>query len=258
MTTLDLPHIAGAFGAALLAGSINSVAGGGTLISFPVLVFLGLPPVIANATNTIGIWPGSLGSLYGFRREFARIPRLMWWLLVPGAIGGIIGAVLLRVTPPHLFERLVPWLLFFATFLFIVQAPIQKRLRSVEAARHGGPGWMTVALVCQLALAIYGGYFGAGMSIMLLSVLALIGMTDILEMSAMTSFLSLMINGVAGTYFALSGLVSWPYVFAMAAGAVVGGYGAAGIARRIGKVLVRRFVILVGVTITVVMFFKVL
>lgn len=258
MTTLDFPRAAGAFGAAFLAGSINSVAGGGTLISFPVLVFLGLPPVIANATNTVGIWPGAVGSIFGFRRELAQVPRRMRWLLIPAAIGGIIGAVLLRVTPPHVFDRLVPWLIFFATLLFIVQQPIQRRLRSVEAAEHGGPGWMTVALLAQFALAIYGGYFGAGMSIMLLSVLALIGMTDILEMSAMTSLLGLAVNGVAGIYFAVAGLVAWPYVLAMVLGAMTGGYGAAGVARRIGKVVVRRFVILVGLVITGVMFIRLL
>lgn len=257
LASLDFTHAAGAFAAAFIAGAINSVAGGGTMVSFPVLVGLGLPPVIANATNTVGIWPGSLGSIYGFRRELAKVPRLMRWLLIPAAVGSILGAYLLRHTPPSLFDRLVPVLLFFATFLFIIQAPVQRRLRSVEAAQHGGPRWMTVAVLCQFAVAVYGGYFGAGMSIMMLSVLALLGMTDILEMSAMTSLLSLCINGVAGVYFALSGLVSWPYVAAMAIGAISGGYGAAGFARKIGKVAIRRFVIVVGLSITVVMAIKV-
>lgn len=257
MVELNLARAAGAFGAAFLAGAINSVAGGGTMISFPVLVFLGLPPIMANATNTVGIWPGSLGSVYGFRPELKRVPRFMRWLLLPAAAGGLIGAILLRVTPPRLFDHLVPWLLFFATVLFMIQAPIQRRLRSVEAAEHGGAGWRTLAILAQLAVAIYGGYFGAGMSIMMLSILALIGMTDILEMNGMTSLLSLAINGVAGLFFAFAGLVAWPFVLAMAAGATAGGYGAAGLARRIGKVMVRRFVIAMGLTIAVIMFIKV-
>lgn len=257
LPSLDLSHAAGAFGAAFIAGAINSVAGGGTMISFPVLVALGLPPVIANATNTVGIWPGSLGSVYGFRQELGRVPRRMRWLLIPAAIGSIIGAYLLRHTPAQLFDHLVPVLLFFATFLFMIQAPVQRRLKSVEAAAHGGSRWMTIAVLCQLAVAVYGGYFGAGMSIMMLSVLSLIGMTDILEMSGMTSLLSLCINGIAGVYFAVSGLVSWPYVAAMAVGAIAGGYGAAGLARKIGKQMIRRFVILVGISITIWMAIKV-
>ena len=167
-----------------------------------------------------------------------------------------MGAVLLRLTPSAMFDRLVPWLIFFATALFILKGPIQRRLQSVEAARRAGSGWMAVAVFTQLLVAVYGGYFGAGMSIMMLSILALLGMTDILEMNAMTSLLALVINGVAGVLFAQAGLVFWPYALAMVFGAVIGGYGAAGVARKIGKKAVGNFVILVGLTMTVVMFFR--
>jgi hypothetical protein len=226
------------------------------MITFPVLIALGLPPIIANTTNTVGIWPGSAGSIWGFRREFARIPVVMRWLLIPACIGGAGGAMLLRLTPPGIFDRMVPWLILFATVLFILQAPIQKKLKSVEAANKAGSGWMAVAIFAQFAVAIYGGYFGAGMSIMMLSILGIIGMTDILEMSAMTSLLALCINGVAGLIFAQGGLVFWPYALAMAVGAVGGGYGAAGVARRIGRTAVRRFVIFVGLSIAVAMFVR--
>jgi len=257
MPAPDFLHLGLAFLAALLAGAINSVAGGGTMISFPVLVALGLPPVIANATNTVGIWPGSVGSIWGFRRELARIPRAMRWLIIPALAGGAAGAMLLRLTPPGVFERLVPWLILFATLLFILREPIQRRLRTVDGAVHAGPRWMALAITAQVAVAVYGGYFGAGMSIMMLSILGVIGMTDILEMSAMTSLLALMINGVAGLIFAQAGLVAWPYALAMAVGAVAGGYGAAGIARRVSKKLVQRFVIFIGLTITAVMFVRI-
>ena len=258
-----MPAIAGshlfyAFLAAFVAGGINSVAGGGTMVSFPALVALGLPPIVANATNTVGIWPGSLGSIWGFRREFARIPKVMRWLLVPAVVGGAAGAMLLRMTPPGIFDRLIPWLILFATLLFILQAPIQRMLQTAEAARKAGPGWMAVAMSAQVAVAVYGGYFGAGMSIMMLSILGIIGMTDILEMSAMTSLLSLAINGVAGLLFAQAGLVAWPYALSMAFGAIAGGYGAAGVARRIGRMAIRRFVIVVGLSIAVAMFVRVL
>lgn len=249
-------HLLLAFAGAFIAGAINSVAGGGTMISFPILLALGLPPVVANATNTVGIWPGSLGSIWGFRRELTRIPKLMRWLLVPAVLGGALGALLLRMTPESLFERSVPWLILFATVLFTIQAPVQKALKSAEASRRGGPGWLALALASQLLVGIYGGYFGAGMSIMMLSILALIGMTDMLEMSAMTSLLAMGINGIAGLLFIIAGIIHWPVALAMAAGSCIGGYGAAGIARKIGKVAIRRFVIAVGFTLATAIFVK--
>jgi hypothetical protein len=254
MVPPDRLHLLIAFAAAFLAGAINSVAGGGTMITFPVLIALGLPPIAANATNTVGIWPGSLGSIWGFRRELAGIPRRVMGLLIPALAGGAAGAMLLRMTPAGVFDRLIPWLILFATALFILQGPIQRKLKSVAAAKEAGPGWMASAVAAQVAVATYGGYFGAGMSIMMLSVLGILGMTDILEMSAMTSLLALCINGIAGLIFAEARLVAWPYVLSMAFGAVAGGYGAAGVARRIGRAHVRRFVIFVGMAIAVAMF----
>lgn len=252
----SVPQLAGAFGAAFLAGAINSVAGGGTLISFPILVALGLPPIVANATNTVGIWPGSIGSMWGFREELSRVNRRMFWLLIPALVGGLGGARMLRLTPPGVFTALVPWLILFATALFMIQGAVQRRLKSVEAAEHAGAKWMVTALLAEFAVAVYGGYFGAGMSIMSLSVLGLIGMTDILEMSVMTSTLACVINGVAGILFALAGLIDWPIALAMTMGALIGGYGAAGIAKKIGKVAVRRFVIIVGLSIALIMLVK--
>ncbi len=253
MTAVTLLHFGIAFAAAFLAGAINSVAGGGTMIAFPVLVALGLPAVVANATCTVGLWPGSVGSMWGFRRELSRIPRRMLWLLVPAALGGGGGAWLLRLTPPATFERLVPVLLLFATVLFMIQGPVQRRLRSVEAAQNPGARWLAAALAAQAAVAVYGGYFGAGMSIVNLSILGLLGMADILEMNAMTSLVSFVINGVAGVLFVLNGLVDWRFVAAMVFGALAGGYGAAGAARRIGKVAIRRFVVVVGLSLAAAM-----
>jgi len=242
-------HLAAAFAAAFVASAINSVAGGGTMIAFPTLVALGLPSVIANATTTVGIWPGTLGSIWGFRREVAKIERRMLWLLVPAGLGGGAGALLLRLTSSATFDRLVPVLLLFATVLFMIQGPVQRRLRSEEAARKAGHGWFAAAIVAQAAVAVYGGYFGAGMSIVNLSILGLLGMTDIMEMNAMTSLVSFVINGIAGTLFIVSGLIDWRYIAPMVIGALAGGYGAAGAARRIGKVAIRRFVVVVGLSL---------
>src|SRR5438067_7277366 len=157
---------------------------GGTLISFPALVWLGLPAITANATSTVAIWPGSLGSIWGFRSEFGQVAPKLKWLSISSVIGGGIGAILLRSTPAVLFERLVPFLILFATILFIAETPIQKKLRE----RNGTNGiGMTAAVGLTLFVAIYGGYFGAGMSIMMLSSLRFVGMTDLLQRNALTS-----------------------------------------------------------------------
>jgi uncharacterized membrane protein YfcA len=254
----DFVHLFCAFAAAFIAAAINSVAGGGSLISFPVLVALGVPAILANATNTVGIWPGAIGSLWGFRAEFAKIPRIYYWLLLPSAFGGIGGALLLRRTSPDFFARIVPGLILFATVMFVVAPSIRDRLRKKSSANPHRGGTILLVILLQTAVSIYGGYFGAGMGILMLSVLSVVGMTDMLEMTAMTSFLSLAINGMAGIVFAFSGLVDWEYAGAMAAGAVLGGYGAAGIARKVGGVWIRRFVITVGLAMAVVMLIRVL
>jgi len=249
----EFSHIMIAATAAFLAAGINSVAGGGTLISFPTLVWLGLPPITANATSTVAIWPGSLGSIWGFRSEFGQVPPKLKWLSISSLIGGGLGAILLRSTPAALFERLVPFLIFFATILFITEAPIQKKLRE---RRGTNDIRMPSAVVLTLLVAIYGGYFGAAMSIMMLSVLGILGMTDILQRNALTSLFSLCVNGVAAILFISLGMVDWHYVLPMAIAAIVGGYGAAGLARRVGRVVVRRFVIIVGLVVSLILFIR--
>ncbi len=252
----DLFHLAAAFVAAFLSGAINSVAGGGTLVSFPALVALGLPSIIANATSTVGIWPGTLGSIWGFRRELAKADRRMLWLVLPCLAGGAAGALLLRSTRPETFDRIVPFLILFATVLFAVRGAVQRWLGTKrEDGSHAGPP-LLLGLAITLAVGIYGGYFGAGMSIMMLSTLGVLGMTDILEMNALTSLFSFCVNGVAIVLFIAAKLVYWPFVVAMAVGALLGGYGAAGVARRIGKKWVSRFVLVVGFTVSAVFFVR--
>jgi uncharacterized membrane protein YfcA len=256
MPSVDFPYLLVAATAAFLAGGINSVAGGGTLVSFPTLVWLGLPSITANATSTVAIWPGSLGSIWGFRSEFRQTEPRLKMLSVSSLIGGGVGAILLRSTPAALFERLVPFLILFATILFIVEGPIQKKLRERSSFNHAGGIGMRGALALNLLVAIYGGYFGAGMSIMMLSFLSLLGMVDILQMDALTSLFSLCVNGVAATLFISMKMVDWRYVLPMAIAAVIGGYGAAGVAKRIGRVAVRRFVIAVGLGMSVILFVR--
>jgi uncharacterized protein len=254
----DFPHSTAAFLAAFLAGGINSVAGGGTLLTFPTLMWLGLPSVAANATNTVAIWPGSLGSIWGFRRELGRSNPKLRWLVIPSFAGGAIGALLLRLTPPGVFDRLIPFLILFATLLFSLQRPINKWLGNVHGTEHRSSAWFAGVMLMQLGVGVYGGYFGAGMGIMMLTMLSILGMTDIIEMNALTSLFGLCINGIAAGLFIWSHMVSWPFVLVMAVGSILGGYGAAGVARRIGGEAVRRFVIAIGFTIATVLFIRIL
>ena len=254
---MTVPHASIAFAAAFLAGAINSVAGGGTLITFPALVFLGLPPVIANATNTVAIWPGSLGGMWGYRRELKDTERRMWALTLPSLAGGMVGALLLRFTPPDVFERLVPILILFATVLFMAQEPVQRILKRMSGKdSHTTSTWRVGALIFQFFVAVYGGYFGAGIGILMLAALSILGLTDIHQMNGLKNFFALCINGVAALYFVWAQMVSWPDALLMAVGAVAGGYGSAGIARRIGRDVVRRIVIVIGFSMGLSMLVK--
>ncbi len=233
------------FVAAVIAGGINSVAGGGKLVSFPTLIWLGVPPILANATNTAAIWAGTLGSAWGYRRELRGIDPRVYALLVPSVIGATVGAVLLSRTPAVVFDRLVPALVLFATCLFMAQEPLQRRfnLSAMHAARSH---WLSWTMLFQLVVALYGGYFGAGIGILMLAALSLMGHTDIHRMNGLKNLLATCINGIAAVYFVSAGLVIWSDALVMAVGAVVGGVGGANVARRIGRHAVRRIVVVVG------------
>ncbi len=256
MPTFHFLHAALAFGAAFLAGAINSVAGGGTLVSFPTLIWLGLSSVTANATSTVAIWPGSLGGMAGYRRELRNTSSRMLALVVPSLIGGLTGAWLLRFTPPAVFDRLVPYLILFATFLFMAQHPVQKLLQTEGVKGHESGRWLAGAMVFQFFVALYGGYFGAGIGILMLAALGILGLTDIHEMNGLKNFFAVCINGVAAIYFIVSKMVYWPDVLVMAIGAILGGYACAGVARRVGRTTVRRVVIAVGFAMAISLFLK--
>jgi len=256
MTPLDFPHGAVAFGSAFLAGAINSVAGGGTLISFPTLIWLGLPSVTANATSTVAIWPASVSSMFGYRREVRSTPMRMLLLVIPSLLGGVIGALLLRWTPPEIFDALVPFLILFATLLFMAQETVQRKLKTDTAEARGSTTWLAGAMCFQLMVAVYGGYFGAGIGILMLAALSILGLTDIHQMNGLKNFFGGCINGVAAFYFIWSEMVYWPYVFIMALGAIAGGYLGAGLARRTGRTAVRRIVIGIGFAMALSLFLK--
>src|SRR5271156_3533745 len=221
---VDPLHALVAFGAAFVAGAINSVAGGGTLLTFPVLIWLGLPSINANATSTVAIWPGSVGTIWGYRQDLSSSSPRMLALVFPSVIGGILGALLLNHTPPAVFDALVPFLILFATLLFMIQEPIQRRLKISSPESHKSTRWLIGAMLFQLLVALYGGYFGAGIGILMLAALSVLGLTDIHQMNGLKNFFGGCINGVAALYFILARMVYWPFVILMAVGAIAGGY----------------------------------
>jgi uncharacterized membrane protein YfcA len=240
---------------AVAGGFVNSIAGGGSLLTFPTLVWVGIPPVSASATNTVGLWPGSLGGVVGFRQHLP--DRAVIVLLgVPSLLGGIIGAVLLLRTPQHVFEALAPMLVFLATVLLMVQEPLAKRISRGSLAGERTPGFEAAAVVFQLLVGVYGGFFGAGIGIMMLAALAVLGLTDIHEMNGLKNVLAILINGVAAVYFMAQGAVMWTDAILMAIASIVGGLGGAALANRLGRRMVRKAVIAIGAAASISLLLK--
>ncbi|MFM7108736.1 MAG: sulfite exporter TauE/SafE family protein [Planctomycetaceae bacterium] len=243
--------------ASAAAAAVNAVAGGGTILTFPVLVAI-LPDgpgraVAANATSTIGIWPGSLAAAWAYRGERATLPAWARWLLVPSVIGAAIGVLLVLQMPPRSFAAAVPWLILLAAVLFAAQPWLQRLVPTAVPDAPGGPSAAGVMIACaaQLLVAVYGGYFGAGIGILMLAVLGLAGLGDIHRLNGVKNVLATVINGVAtGMFAAGSALgghqVSWTCVAVMAAGSVVGGLAGAAVARRLPAATVRRGVAILG------------
>jgi uncharacterized protein len=238
------------FLAALIGGAVNSIAGGGTLITFPAIVWLGVPPISANATSTVALWPGSFGSMWAYRDELSGARTWLIWFTAPSIAGGIVGAQLLLHTSPDRFDAIVPFLVLGATLLFLLQQPLSRRLVRRAPEEQDGrtllprPSWWLIA--GQFAVAVYGGYFGAGIGILMLAALGAMGLTNIHRMNGIKNWGAMCINAIAAITFVFSGIVTWPVAIAMAAGGLAGGYGGARLALRVGQKWVRRAVIAIG------------
>ena len=236
--------------AAAIGGAINAIAGGGTLVTFPALVGLGVPAIVANATSTVALWPGAIGSMYGYRHELAGARAWAVRFAVPSLVGGLVGALLLVRTPGDRFDQIVPWLVLGATLLFVVQRPLMAAIRkhgesfepSDPASRPPG----VPLLLFQFLVAVYGGYFGAGIGILMLAALGFMGFKNIHRMNGLKNWGGLCINATAAVTFALLGLVDWPVAIAMAAGAMLGGYAGSRLAQKVPQEYVRRAVIAIG------------
>jgi uncharacterized protein len=243
------------FVAGVLAGVLNAVAGGGSFIAFPALLFTGVPPIPANATNSLSLWTGIVASGGAYRNQLDVPWRVLLPLLVTSVIGGILGAFLLLRTPAHTFMEVLPWMMLGATLLFVF-GPRLAAGRPSKVGADATVGAIVVASVFELAVAVYGGYFGGAVGIVNLAMLAAIGMTDIHAMNALKSVLGTAINGVATLVFIVKRAVYWPQALVMIAGAVIGGYFGAHYAQKLPQNWVRGFVILVGAGMTIYFFAK--
>lgn len=237
------------FFAAAVAGMINSVAGGGTLVSFPALVLGGAPAINANATSTVALLPGAMSSLWAYRRQLAVQRSWAWRLAAPSLAGGLLGAVLLLQTGEARFRAMMPYLILFAAFLFTFQPAVSRWLKLEAQAVYRSRYGALLALLFQFLVAVYGGYFGAGIGILMLAALAILGQHNIHEMNSLKVLLALLINAIAALYFVSAGSVLWTDALIMALGALVGGYLGARLALRLGAGVVRAFVSVVGFAI---------
>jgi hypothetical protein len=243
------------FAAGVLGGALNSVAGGGSFIAFPALLFSGVPPIPANATNTIALWTGAAASGGAYRKHLDVPRRVLIPLLAASLTGGVTGACLLLKTPAHTFMRVLPWLTLGATLLFAFGKKIAGERRSFiehESSRLELAG----ATLFQLCVGVYGGYFGGGMGIVMLAMLAALGMTDIHAMNALKSVMGSVINGVAVVTFIIAGAIYWRHGIVMILGGIAGGYLGAHYAQKLPQVWIRWFVVLVGAGMTVYFFWK--
>jgi uncharacterized protein len=249
------------FFAAAIGGGLNAVAGGGSFLTLPALIFAGVSPVVANATSTLALWPASISSTFAYRGDIKTSRRWLAILGVTSVAGGLAGAQLLVRTSDSSFLRLLPWLMLVAAATFT----FGNRLRPNAAASDGshrfeqGGAWdpsMLGIVAIQLVIAAYGGYFGGGMGIMMLATFALAGMTNIHEMNGLKALLGVSINGLALLTFVLSGAIQWKYGLTMAAGGILGGYSTAAFARKLDPRYIRIFVIVVGWGMTVYFFVR--
>jgi uncharacterized membrane protein YfcA len=244
----DPLHILVVLGAGLLAGTANVIAGGGTTVSFPILLWTGLPPQVANATNTLGLISGSLGGAWSYR---ARIRRQQGWALlwIPALLGGAAGAALLLALPSSVFETIAPWLVIGSAVLEACEPLIRRHLPQLQP----GERRLGTSMAALFLVAVYGGYFGAGMGILVLITLRLVGILDMHDANGLKNMLVVGIKGVAALGFILSGVVVWPVALLMMLGSTAGGWSAGHLIQRVDQATLRWIVVAIGLAMGVSM-----
>ena len=243
--------------AALAAGAVNAIAGGGTLLTFPALIgAAGLSERAANVTSTVALCPGSFAGMWGYRKELAECGRWVPLLTAPSVAGGIIGSLLLVLLDAAYFAAIVPWLVLLAAVLFLLQPRLVAWMQRHRPAGPPTKRALGVILVAQFLIGVYGGYFGAGIGILMLSSLGFLGLANIHQMNALKSHLAFCMNAVSVAIFVVHGEIHWPYGLAMAAAAILGGFFGAKLALRMKPSWVRAVVIVVGFGLSAYFFWK--
>lgn len=250
MSSPDLTQVALILLAGFGGGAINAIAGGGTNLTFPALLWLGVAPVEANVTSAIALWPGGISGAWGFRRQLREVQRIWLWLAVPSVVGGVLGAWLLVHTPPTLFRSVAPALILGSSLLIAAQPRLRRML---DLDPGGSPAVLLAALTAQLLIATYGGYFGSGIGLLMLVTLGLSGVHYIHHANALKNLLGVLIKGAAVLFFALSGPVVWMIALIMGGAAVVGGYAGARLAQRVPETSMRWTIAAFGITVATLM-----
>lgn len=237
--------------ASFFAGTINSIAGGGSFLTFPALVFAGVPTIAANATSAVAVFPGYLSGALGFAKELKAFPKSKFLLLIFLSIfGGTLGSILLLVTPEVVFSFIIPWLLGFATLLFAFGNYVAKWAEKTSDS-NGLIGSIATLLVC-----IYGGYFNGGLGIVLLALFSALGMRDIHLMNGLKNIMSFALSAASVVTFAIAGIVFWKYAIIMMIAATIGGYFGVIVARKLSKSIIRMIIVLIGTIMTFIFFIK--
>jgi len=251
---MELSRILILLGAGALAGAMNSIAGGGTIVTFPSLILSGLSSIVANATSTIALLPGTISSVFGYRRNIPAVRRWLRLFTPVSLVGGLIGGILLVQTPSSVFDGLVPFLILFATILFMANTTVARFFRpgAAEPSRR----WLAGATLFQFCVALYGGYFGAGIGILMLASLGMLGFNDVHEMNTVKTILGFLINIVAAIYFVLSGIINWGSAGIMAIGTIAGGFSGAHFAQKVEQRKVRWVITGIGLVLSAIMFYR--
>ncbi|KUJ90847.1 MAG: hypothetical protein XD37_0915 [Thermoanaerobacter thermocopriae] len=236
--------------ASILAGATNSIAGGGTLITFPALVWVGINPLAANMTNTVALWTGSVTGALGFKERLSQTKELLKFLTLPSLLGGILGAYLLMITPHKVFNFVVPFLVLFATVILALNDRINKFNLDSEEGREKKS--LVFVFILQFLTSLYGGYFAAGIGILMLATLGIAGITDIHTANGIKNVLSLFINITSGLVLLFSGKVVWPFAIILMIGFALGGYLGAIMSQRFDSRKVKNFVVLWGIILALI------
>ena len=238
------------------AGAVNSVAGGGTFFSFPILMLTGMPPLMANTTNKFALWFASIAGVTGFREEIRAQKSNLWRFAASAFVGSVAGSLLLLVTPASTFQAMVPWLLLAATLLFAFGKRLLNYVRTHKGGQEGAQLSATGSIIGQSIIGVYGGFFAAGMGILMMALYELSGIRSVNEMNGLKTFVAFAINGISALTFLVAGMIDWRIAPLLMVGAFIGGYYGAVLSKRVPDIWLRRAIIGYGLLMSAYFFWK--